>query len=188
MPSNTYGGGPYFVAAKSGVARKDNGGTVLWGGNVSTTVGTDIGPNVSQALGYTTVGFHKGAGSIIYNSTSRNVGVYAGGNNFNVMTKGTYVMTIVSTTLGGLSNTTLQSGASDGMGRVSQNYYIGNIRTTRYIMTGGWYYQTGQAVAKTDFVDSLTTETFPTRAIPGRLTYLVTGKLPKNDSYKAKND
>lgn len=179
MPSNTFGGGPYTVAAKTGVGRKDNGGTILMGGNIA---GTNF-----QAIGYTYHANHTGYGATISNTGGNfpvTKALTSGG--INTMTVGKYVLMRMCTQLNGVANTTLNSGAGD-FGRRNL-YYNSTIRTRRLVLTGGWNYVTGRPIAAADAIDTFTAETFPTRAIPGKLTYMYGAKLAKVDSYKARND
>ncbi len=193
MPSNTPGGGPYFRAAKgSGV--KNNGGTVLYGGNINTTLN-----NVTQALGLTVVGFRSGAnGSILSPAFVPTAGTYgircttnAVSGDYGKMTAGKYIMIRFTSQIAGTASSLLNSGAAD-FGRLP---YPGNvsdrIRTQRILLNGGWNYVTGKLAlgfGRNDFGDVLTHESFPTRAVPGRILYRTSGVSFTSQNYQAKTD
>jgi hypothetical protein len=184
-----YTGGGYQTTAKSAPIR-NNGGTVLFGGNISAT------SPITQVLGSSTLGYHSGSnGSILRNSVPT-AGTYGGrfyktaiSGNFGVMTPRQYIIRRYTSQIAGNTTSVLSSGASD-FGRLPYAGRVSNrIRTSRIISTGGWVYQTGKPVVRFgvgDFGDVLNAETFPTRAIPGKLTYLSAGKTLTRTNYPAK--
>lgn len=104
-----------------------------------------------------------------------------------------------STTLSGVSNTTLLSGAArpDLRRRVNKTESTRNRLDTTLIRSGGFNIytgkfvnnQTGAVVKPTVQLDSFNQDdaATPTASVPGELTYLV-GKVPVNDNYKAKTN
>lgn len=106
---------------------------------------------------------------------------------FATMTKGQYVMLTFNTQLAGVATTVLQSPGSSF--RKSQNLNIGWVDTVQINRGGGWYYNNGLPVAPVNSRDNIKTETYPgTYAIPGRLTFLATGKNATVESYAVKSD
>lgn len=98
-----------------------------------------------------------------------------------------------SSTLSGVSNTVLRSGA-DQPGLIRSIAKLEVLRTNRVtsaIRANKWNRYTGQFDAGYPVVavDSLATDTAatPTRAVPGQLTYKLGGVVPvTNNDYKAK--
>lgn len=98
----------------------------------------------------------------------------------------------VSTTLSGVSNTVLQSGAAQP-GLIRSIHKLETLRTRRLTTalrankynrsTGNW--DAGYPVVA---VDSLATDTAatPTRAVPGQLTYMLGANPVTNNDYKKK--
>lgn len=193
MPStgNDYKGvAPGYTTAKAGPVR-NAGITVLYGGNIVS------GGPVTQAPGLTTVGFHSGShGSLTPGPFGFQKGIQnhcvtfaISGRRYAGMAAGKYVMMRNTPEVAGTVSTLLNSGAGN-FGRLPYPNRMSNrIRTTRVVTTGGWNYQTGQAIAATDFADTLNPEAFPTRPIPGRITYLQNGsKVATTANYSARND
>ncbi len=196
MPYNyttaaAFSGGPYFSRAISGNTVRNNGATIMLGGNIQAVPaanGTVFA--VSNALGNTYLGYHSGLNGAVVplNPTGMGVGKALSSGAFAGMTAGKFTMIGPSSQqIAGISSTLLQNSGMAG-GRKSENSYTGFVRYNAYIMTGGWLYQTGQPVFRRDQTDSIPNETLPTQAIPGRLTYMITGTTAKNDAYKAKTD
>ncbi len=191
MPSNTSHGGPYFRTAKSG-AVKNNGATVLLGGNATTS---GLNPNVSQVLGATTLGYHSGSnGSLMPGpftplryipnrcvTKAVSTGAYAR------MAAGQYIMILYCSQIAGLARTTLNCPGAD-FGRLPYPARVSNfIRTQVFVMGGGWYWQTGIPVNRFETTDTLASEAFPTRAIPGHITFAVSAQVRTTSNYSAKN-
>lgn len=178
MPSNTAGGGPYTIKCVSANAVKDNGATVMWGGNVPSDSKV-----VTNVIGRTTVGFHPFYGS--------NVGTISGFNKpssatpFNVMTVGKYVVIRMCTQLNSVANTILNFGAGEFV-KVQNAFYRTTVRTRRLVLTGGWNYVTGRPIAATDAIDTINGETFPSRSTPGRIVFMQGPKLARTTSYSAR--
>lgn len=100
-----------------------------------------------------------------------------------------FVVRRLSTTISGVANTKLYFGASNWAQRRSVNS-IHQIRTLNY---SAWNHLTGAATytASTDILHwsgdtANDKEARPTRAIPGRLTYLPTGKSTTSANYPKK--
>jgi hypothetical protein len=194
MPSNTFGGGPYFAKAKSGSPIVNNGGTVLYGGNINTNLN-----NVTQALGISVVGYRSGAnGSILPPPFVPTAGTYglrcttnARSGDYGKITAGRYVMIRFTNFIAGNASTLLNSGAAD-FGRLPYPGSINNrIRTQRILMNGGWVYVTGKlflGYGRVDFGDPINVEAFPTRAIPGRILFRTSGPSYTAQNYQSRND
>lgn len=159
----------------------NNGGTILAGGTVSAN------SVFTQSLGSSfSASGTRSNGSIIAVGASVAKAISAGA--LATMTAGKYVgMIYPNSSIAGIASNLLIGGAGYS-GRRSENSFTGTIRTQKYITTGGWVYQTGKAVNRTDQTDTISNETPPTMLIPGKLTYLVTGSEPTVDTYKAKTD
>ncbi len=184
-----FSGKPYSTTAISANPVRNNGGTVLMGGNIRAVVANQVTP-VTNALGITYLGYHSGInGSIVPVSPSGFGATTAiSGRKYAAMTAGVYIgFKWSNMTIAGTASTLLIGGAAD-FGRRAENLYVGYVRTAAFIMTGGWIYQTGQPIFRRDQTESIPNETVPTRAIPGKLAYIITGKTVKTDTYKAKTD
>ena len=175
-----YGGGPYFVGARSGGV-KNNGGTVLYGGNI-----TNNGP-ITQAPSTSILGFRSGLTTGPFVGVANGVSKSIAGT-FAKMAAGKYILMGFTSQIAGNTNTMLNSPANFGP-HLSENRAQSTVRTTRYVTTGGWNYVTGQGINPTVFTDDIKSETYPgTYAIPGRITYLSSGKSPVTKSYAARTD
>lgn len=188
------------TAAKSaGGSKKNNGGTILWAGNIPSNSPITNGPGLTfmirsgvgenVAAGPDT-GVSIGLGTATY-STFKPVSAGV----FNAQRAGQYIIPTVTTQIAGLANTTLLSGASD-FGRNSINR-IKDIRIT-YLYQFQWAQlgnNLGSGVTITPSVKNTANDTLgtdvaatPTRAVPGQLVFLETGKTPTTSNYKVKND
>jgi hypothetical protein len=194
MPANINHNGPKFTTAKAG-AIKNNGGTVIYGGNINTTLS-----NVTQSLGLSVVGYHSGVnGSITVGPFVPTAGTYGArsitsaitGRRYNGMAAGKYIMVRFTPEIAGTATTLLNTGAAD-FGRLPYPARVSNrIRTQRIIMNGGYYYYTGKTIlgfGRNDFGDVLASEAFPTRTIPGRLVFATSGQRRTVQNYAAKTD
>lgn len=161
-----------FSKAKSGQPVKDNGATVLYGGNIDSSEAVTNAPDASI------VGYHSGVhGSTVPGPTTQgdhpnlSTAKPLSAGSFAKMTAGEYVMRKVSTKLAGAANTTLQSGASD-FGR--RSIHFNEQQVTLLQVTAGWDYVTGQfKTTPSTQVDSFGRDDAarPTRAVPGELQY-----------------
>jgi hypothetical protein len=182
--------------AITGNAYKHNNGTVFHGGNVNTTTGP-LQKNLSIAdstyAPYYGSHVNLGDGSVLESGTVGTQKAISGGN-FASMEQGAYVAKILGTKVAGITNTILRSGASHTNTRVPFNYAKG---TRRYHITA-WSYTTGAATkggsagGRINYYDPETgntqaVEPYPTKAVPGRLVYMVTGKTATTDTYQAQN-
>lgn len=190
MPSNTTHSYPAWTTVKSGPV-KNNSATVLMGGNARTT---DAHPNVSQTLGIAVLGYHSAInGSIVpgpYTPTPGNsircvTNVISG--DYAKQTAGRYIIVRFTNYIAGNASTLLNFAGSNA-GRKPYAAFSGLVRTQKYVTTGGWIYQTGQAVSRGFGTDAEGSEPFPTYSAPGNLTFMYTGKLAHTQGYSAKND
>lgn len=167
-------------SAVSNTSTKNNKGTIRNGGTISASTKWNsirVG-DTKNTLGGT--GPRLGTASL---STVRSTGTFA------VMAKNKYIIMKVTTTLAGLSNTTLQSGAADKGNRRKVNK-VESMRTT-FLSGLSWasghnepVYTATNSTRNTAYgQDDAAT---PTLAVPGEFTYLPGGKRPTNDNYKAK--
>lgn len=114
------------------------------------------------------------------------------GGTFCVLTPSEYVIRRVTSTIAGLSNTSLRSGASD-FGVRHSIHYIENIKTT-FLTTLSWTSSIdGQPVytlTKSDQSLSFGTddEARSNMASPGELVYLANGKVPTQKDYPARTN
>lgn len=116
-------------------------------------------------------------------STVRSTGTFA------VMAKNKYIIMKVTTTLAGLSNTTLQSGAADKGNRRKVNK-VESMRTT-FLSGLSWAAGSNQPVYTSTNSNRNTAygqddAATPTLAVPGEFTYIAGGKRPTQADYKAK--
>lgn len=194
MPSNTYGGGPYYVNVKAGPVR-NNGGTVIYGGNINATLN-----NVTNSLGAAVTGFRSGTnGSAIPGPFVPTAGTYGArfvcavipNRRYAGMAAGKYIMVRFTPEIAGVATNILTNGAAD-FGRLPYPARVSNtIRTQRILMSGGWSYVTGKMVSgfgQNDFGDPLAAEPFPTRTIPGRLTFAISSQTRTTKNYAVKTD
>lgn len=160
---------------------KNNSGVVVYGGN---TTRTDFAVKNSTGDNNTRV---NGTGPKITNGSGLNKALSAG--TFAVMTAGLYVIRKITTTLAGVANTSILSGASD-FGHRLPIAFKESQRTT-FLSGLSWAANPGKLPTYTLTKSNLNTSygndnaARPTLAIPGELTYIV-GKTPINDDYKAK--
>lgn len=181
---------PAYTTMKS-AAINNNGGTVLYGGNINTNYRF---PNMTQSLGSNVLGYRSGInGSIVpgpfnvtYGIDNRMVTNIVAGN-YATMTQKQYIIMRYTNFIAGNASTVLNAGAAD-FGKRSQPNFSGLVRTQKYIMTGGWVYQTGKPVAIGFGTDAEGAEAFPTYSAPGRITYNYNGELATSTGYKSKTD
>lgn len=175
---------------------KHNNGTVLMGGNVSST--GPLSSDLSLAETTHNPGFYGSRvaladGSPVESGTIGTQKAISTGQ-FAKMEEGKYVAKILGTRVAQTSNTFLRSGASDINSRVPYNFARGN---RRYHITS-WSYTTGAATkggsagARVNYIDPETGsaqsfEPQPTKTIPGRLVYMINGKTPERDTYNSRN-
>jgi len=180
----------------SGSTTRNNGATVLNGGNIDSTNAVTNSDTLMDVLhkagayagrvlastgtkwkpGITT---SKGSGALAYQPG-------AGDPQFLIRT--------VASKVNNVSNTVLQSGASDKAGRRAINPIVKthdyNITSINYVT--GIATKHGSAGAVKNFVQSDGSTAAsddaanPTRAIPGELVYMYGALTPKQDDYKAK--
>jgi len=162
-----------ITKAVSGSPYRDNGATVLYGGNI------DSSSTVTNAPDASIVGHHSGKhGSVVPGPTTQgdhpNLAVQQplAGGEFAKMRAGIYVVRkLTGQNLAGVSNTVLESGASN-FGR--RSIHLNEQQVTLLQITAGWNYVTGAFLS----TPSTQTDSFgnddaarPTRAVPGELQY-----------------
>jgi hypothetical protein len=166
------------------------GGSVLAGGTLQNNA---IFDNTFGTLNYPYQGIHNAYNdnkpinglSLDHGSESITKAVSAG--SFATMTAGQYVMLTFNSQIAGIPTNILRSPGSSY--RKSQNPNIGWVDTLLINKTGGWYYNNGLPINPVNTRDSIGTENFPGNyGIPGRLTFLSTGKLAVPQSYSSKSD
>jgi hypothetical protein len=159
---------------------RNNGGAVIKAGTSATLV-----DNV--ALGYSNVGVF---GSSVQDGTDTDKALSAGTFSYNNQSP---VAKRVTTTLSGVSNTFLRSGAAkpDLIRSIHKLETLRTRRLTTAIRANKYNRYTGAwdsgfpAVA----VDSLAADNAanPSRSVPGELTYMTGSANPVNDTYSEKN-
>ncbi len=183
----------------SGSTTRNNGATVLGGGNIDTSTNTvSSAPSLKSFLdnhshvvgsrvlastgtkwksGITT---GKGSGTLAYQPTKEDP---------------QFLIRHVASKVNNISNTVLYNGASDKAGRRAINHLVKNHRyditsidyKTGIATKGG---SAGDAFNYVQADDGTTAATddaaTPTRAIPGELVYMHGALTPKQDDYKAK--
>lgn len=168
----------------------------------ATIMGGNTGGIVTKSLGIETIGYHSGThGSVVPGPATRGDSAPTIGaqeirssGNWGKTVAGSYVMRLVTTTLAGLANTALQSPASN-----SNEYRPIRLRESQRSITYGiWNLLTNQPATAVSHqfgfyslsagdlaTSSVDNAAYPTRTIPGELTYLATGTTPTNADYKA---
>lgn len=181
-------------AAISGNVTKNDGGSILHAGSIASSRWA----NITLA---TTTDNAENYGSKVFEAvsptSSGNIGTFrplsAGA--FGTYEVGQFVAKVLGTRIAQTDNTFLRSGAAETASRTSLHYARGN---RRYDITD-WSYTTGAATKGGNegvlftYTDPETGsaqahEPFPTDAVPGRLVYMVTGKIPDQDTYKVRTN
>jgi len=156
----------------------NDGGSVLNGGS------TVVLNNVS--LGYSDVGVF---GSSVIDGTDTDKSIDAG--TFSYENQRPIAKRITTELAGGVSNTTLQSGASQP-GLIRSIHKLEVVRTRRLttaIRAGEWNIYSGTfGVDPTVAVDTFAEDqaATPSRSVPGELTYKTSAPVPVQDDYKEK--
>ncbi len=163
---------------------RNNGATVLFGGNANTT---GVKPNVTNAPFLSVVG--PTADLLFQSGTAQGVIFAKSAGTFGKLTPGSYIAKRMTTTLAGIADTTLLTGGADFANRRSINYNESNY--TLHAVSSSWNYVTGAFLYNPPPVsnDSYGTDDAarPTRAIPGELQYSEgTGPIPTQKDYSAK--
>lgn len=182
------------TVAKVGLPVKNNGGTVLNGGNVvdTTVVALDLSNNASTTKNGSKV-------LVIANYTGKAI---SGGLFANKMTTGQYIIK-------GLTGQSIAGVALSGLGNLNtaserSGYDINRWSQYERLHITSWNYVTGAATlggnagdaAYFAAVDGTTVNATnkktidqganPSRAIPGELVYMTTGVLPTQADYESK--
>jgi len=154
------------------------GGSVINGG--TTTILDSID------LGYSDVGVF---GSSVIDGSQTDKALSAG--TFSYSNQKPVAKRVTEELAGGVSNTTLQSGAAQP-GLLRSIHKLEVLRTRRLttaIRAGYWNIYSGSwSTNPTVAVDTLSTDdaAAPTRAVPGELVYKTSAPEPVQDDYKAK--
>ena len=170
---------------------RNNGGTIVAAGNVNTTSGP---VKVDLSLLEQAVDDDKYGSKVVLSSgtagSSGNLGTaepVSAGTFAYTQVAGAYVMRRQSTTIGGVANTTLNTGASD-YGTRQNPLVLETTRTYGSGVTQSWNYVTG-AITKggnsggtADFGTDEAAR--PTNAIPGELVYMQGALVPNQADYK----
>jgi len=155
----------------------NNGGSVLNGGSTSVLDSLD--------LGYSDVGVF---GSAVIDGDDTDKALSAGTFSYSNQKP---VAKRVTEELSGVSNTVLQSGASQPtlIRSIHKLEVLRTRRLTTAIRAGEWNIYSGTwGTDPTVAVDTLATDeaATPTRATPGELVYKTSAPIPVQDDYKAK--
>lgn len=163
---------------------KDNGATVLMGGNIDSNNATVTNAPNASILGagrqdQPSVQQSSYVGTTIANSN----GNFAQQDARNFIVKGGNI----TTTLAGVAYTNLRGGANR-----NQITSINSLLTRKTVLIDSWNYVTGSPTynasnpSDDDFGDVNGTHSLPTRAVPGNLVYLETGADTTTTAYKEK--
>lgn len=169
----------------SGSVQKNNGSTILNGGNVASTVDTN-----ALTLAETTVSDQTGGPKIISNQTKK---ILSGGTfkSTQPMVDGVYIgRTYGNMEIAGTASNLLKSGSD-----VTRRSYHTAFRqeavgiTDVSAFTGTVTYDAGKQGSGVQFIDPATGsqidfEAFPTDAVPGELVYMVKGIDPTQANYE----
>lgn len=162
--------------------QRDNGATVLFGGNITGTGAVTNAPN--QAI----LGAGRRAQPKPVQSAHTGAVISNAAGTFAVLAAGHYVVKggNVTTQLAGIAYRGLRGG-----GNQNQIRGIHTLWTRSTVLIDSWDYATGAATfnggnpSSDDFdIDSAFAE--PTRALPGNLVTMEDGKTPKVSAYNAK--
>lgn len=165
-------------SAVTSSSTNNNGGSVLNGGSSVILESLD--------LGYSDVGVF---GSSVIDGDNTDKALSSG--TFSYSNQRPIAKRITEELAGGVSNTTLQSGAAQP-GLVRSIHKLEVVRTRRLttaIRAGDWNIYTGTwATDPTVAVDTFATDeaATPTREIPGELVYKTSSPVPVQDDYKTK--
>lgn len=156
-------------------AYKNNGGTVVLGGNIAADGAITNAPGKS----------FLGVGQIKASVPTRNAEKVNDSGNWATLTEQKYVMVggNVTTQLAGVSNTALAKPANKGD---KHDIHLKESRRTIHITS--WNYVTGAATKGEDTNDSFGTDDAanPTQDTPGELTHMTGAKNPTNADYPAR--
>jgi len=179
-------------AAVTGNVTKNDGGTLLHAGTVASS------RFVNMTLATVTDGGDN-YGSKVFEAvspnSSGNIGTFRplSAGVFGKMEVGFYVAKVLGTRIAQTDDTFLRSGAAETASRTSLHYARGNRRydITDVSAISGVVSKGGNEGALFNYIDPVgggaqIHEPFPTNAVPGELVYMVTGKIPDQDNYKAR--
>jgi len=177
------------TTAVSGQPIKNDGATVLFGGNIDSTNTVTNAPNKEI------FSLHTGSsGSRVptpggQKPTFKPISAGA----FASQKEGEYIIRRFTNEIAGIASTLLNSGASD-FGR--RSIHLKENRRTTLMVTAGWNFATGQFLTSpTEQLDAFGNDDAarPTRAVPGELVFHSHGPAnegalskPLLDKYKAK--
>jgi hypothetical protein len=176
----------YYTKAIAANNYVNNGGTVVYGGNVPANAPITNVPTCAQVLGA-----HSGKNGSVVPGPGATAGTAQVDTNgtWAVMTAGSYVMRRYCSSLAGVSYTGLNSGGN-AAGAHHSIHWVGSKRTTPIT---SWDYASGAATAGSATSDNFIMDVtgtdnaaVPTRALPGELAYMVTGATPTQADYAAR--
>lgn len=160
-------------------SQKNNGGSIAFVGTNNTKFNN---------VPYNQLATQKKNGSTVPDTGMTNKLV--SGNALASMTAGSYIIR-------SYSPSTQAIPGSDTKHRRPYNFDY-SVRTARFInpagATGGWKYDTGKLIqgapasGSSDTFATQGTTNYPTRAVPGRYTFLQSGKSTTTGSYEAKKN
>ena len=181
-------------AAVSGNPYKNNGGTVIKGGNATTTTGSPFTSNKSLIdMAVVTPYGSQIALSSGSTGSSGNVGTFkslTSGTFAYRMVAGRYIMKRATAFVNGSASTFLTSGASESAERTMNPAVLETGRTLGSGATASFDVFTGTLTKGGNYGGSMSwgtdNEARPTNAVPGELAYKTSAKLPVADEYAPK--
>lgn len=177
----------------SGNVQRNNGGTVINAGNLGSNGVITRNLTLLEDVQTEKGGLYQAVSPV----DSGNLGTLKAktGNPFDYQHDG-YIVVGHTSTVGGAAQTALQGGASDfNVGKQGLHFSNGN---NRYDISS-WDYVTGAATKGGNAGDSVTfydpenktsiaREPYPTNAVPGEFTTMVTGLTPTKNDYPARQN
>jgi hypothetical protein len=180
--SNNKAHGDLWDKAITANPLRDNGATVIMGGNIDST------PTVTQALAQTITGAGKRQPTGVYESAYTGATNANSGGTFAKLAAGQYVMKggNVTTQLAGVAYRGLR-----GAGNQNQIRGIHTLLTRSTVLIDSWDYATGTPTynvgnPSSDDFDINSSYAAPTRALPGNLVMIDDGKSTTVVAYAGK--
>jgi hypothetical protein len=181
-----------YTKAISGNAYKNRGGTVVFGGNATTTTTSPFTNNPALSLTVANKAIGQTIGSQVVASSTLGVQKALSSGNLATMTKGRYVMTWLSGGyLAGVAARSFNTPANYNINNLNSIHKKESIRS-RLIVTAGWNYVTGRPLTTpTAQSDSFGNDDAarPSRSIPGEFIIKESNKRAASmKDYSAKTD
>lgn len=167
-------------AMTTATSQKVDSGTIRRGGTIANSRWVSRGVGISRNF----------LGNVVNSLHHNQYQKPLSSGTFNSQVKGLYIIRRVTTSLAGVANTILQSGAAN-----SRRRSIHSIQSVRGTTLSAWSfasltYEGNPVYTWTTYksLDDLGADhaAAPTAAVPGELTYRTGKKLPVNDDYKSK--